>query len=144
MFSYGATEAHYQDGEYHTVILQLAYFTWFLCLQGSFSDPPCGSVKGCVVFKKLAIGRLNIPFTTADPSFGFAVATLSSCLLNRGPMTSNYIGGFPFFIPFIGLPSHKFSSSISPSRAPLMLYLQDNSNVVQFPACVSESVPYQI
>ena len=44
----------------------------------SFLDPPvpCDSEKGRVVFKKHAIGRLNIPFTGPDPSFAFAVATL--------------------------------------------------------------------
>lgn len=45
---------------------------------GKFSDllEPCDTGKGRVVFKKLAIARLIIPFTGPDPSFAFAVATL--------------------------------------------------------------------
>lgn len=70
----------YFDGERHTAIgvplVSLLHLPG--CLQGSFSDlpEPCDSGIGCVVLKKLAIGRLNIPFTGPDPLFAFAVATL--------------------------------------------------------------------
>lgn len=55
---------------------------------GKFSDlsESRDSGKGCVVFKKLAISRLNIPFAGPDPSFAFAVATLGRHASSAGAL----------------------------------------------------------
>ncbi len=76
--------------EHHKAILvtlvSLLHFSVRFIGKFSGLPEPCESGKGRVVFKKLAIGRLNIPFTGPDPSFAFAVATLGRHASSAGAL----------------------------------------------------------
>lgn len=93
MFSCSDYRRHIQfsDGEHHTVILvPLVSLLPLACMFiGKFFRSSRDHVtqgKGRVVFKKLAIVRLNIPFTGPDPSFAFAVATLGRHASSAGAL----------------------------------------------------------